>query len=156
VTHDYKRHGTTTLFAAFSVLDRTVIGRCMQRHRHSEFIRFLNAVERDVPAGKLIHTVLDNYATHKHPKVLAWLVRHPRWTFHFTPNLGLLAQCGRELLLQNDPATRPPRRLPLDRRPAGPDQCLPRRAHANPKPVVWTKSAEAILAKLDRLPAPSV
>jgi len=70
MTHDYKRHGTTTLFAALSVLDGTVIGRCMQRHRHSEFIRFLNAVEREVPAGKLIHTVLDNYATHKHPKSL--------------------------------------------------------------------------------------
>jgi hypothetical protein len=70
MTHDYKRHGTTTLFAALSVLDGTVIGRCMQRHRHREFIRFLNAVERAVPAGKLIHTVLDNYATHKHPKSL--------------------------------------------------------------------------------------
>jgi transposase len=67
------------------VLDGTVIGRCMQRHRHLEFIRFLNAVERRVVAGKLIHVVLDNYATHKHPKVLAWLSRHPRWTFHFTP-----------------------------------------------------------------------
>jgi len=85
MTHDYKRHGTTTLFAALSVLDGTVIGRCMQRHRHREFIRFLNAVERDVPAGKLIHAGLDNYATHKHPKVWAWLSRHPRWTFHFTP-----------------------------------------------------------------------
>src|SRR6478736_6604162 len=70
MTHDYKRHGTTTLFAALSVLDGTVIGRCMQRHRHREFIRFLNAVEREVPAGKVIHAVLDNYATHKHPRVL--------------------------------------------------------------------------------------
>jgi hypothetical protein len=70
MTHDYKRHGTTTLFAALSVLDGTVIGRCMQRHRHLEFIRFLNAVEREVPAGKPIHVVLDNYATHKHPKSL--------------------------------------------------------------------------------------
>jgi transposase len=85
MTHDYKRHGTTTLFAALSVLDGTVIGRCMQRHRHGEFIRFLNAVERQVPAEKPIHAVLDNYATHKHPRVLAWLARHPRWTFHFTP-----------------------------------------------------------------------
>ena len=85
ITHDYKRHGTTTLFAALSVLDGTVIGRCMQRHRHSEFIRFLNTGERQVPAGKLIHAVLDNYATHKHPKVLAWLSRHPRRFFHFTP-----------------------------------------------------------------------
>jgi len=70
MTHDYKRHGTTTLFAALSVLDGSVIGRCMQRHRHLEFIRFLNAVERQVPAGKPIHVVLDNYATHKHPKSL--------------------------------------------------------------------------------------
>ena len=85
MTHDYKRHGTTTLFAALNVLDGTVIGRCMQRHRHQEFIRFLNAVEAAVPAGKVIHAILDNYAVHKQPKVLAWLVRHPRWTFHFTP-----------------------------------------------------------------------
>jgi transposase len=80
MTRDYKRHGTTTLFAALSVLDGAVIGRCMPHHRHREFIRFLNAVEREVPAGKLIHAVLDNYATHKHPKVLAWLSRHPRQT----------------------------------------------------------------------------
>jgi transposase len=85
MTHDYKRHGTTTLFAAFDVLEGKVIGRCMQRHRHQEFIRFLNAVEREVPAGKTVHAILDNYATHKHPKVIEWLGRHPRWTFHFTP-----------------------------------------------------------------------
>jgi transposase len=85
MTHDYKRHGTTTLFAALNVLDGSVIGRCMQQHRHQEFIRFLNAIEAVVPAGKLIHAIVDNYATHKHPKVRAWLARHPRWTFHFTP-----------------------------------------------------------------------
>src|SRR6202140_5356027 len=83
--HDYKRHGTTTLFAAFNVLDGVVLGRCMQKHTHQEFIRFLNAAERAAPAGKLIHAIVDNYATHKHPKVQAWLIRHPRWTFHFTP-----------------------------------------------------------------------
>ena len=85
MTHDYVRHGTTTLFAALNVLDGTVLGRCMQRHRHQEFIRFLNAVEAAVPAGKLVHCILDNYATHKHPKVRAWLERHDRWTFHYTP-----------------------------------------------------------------------
>ncbi len=84
-THDYIRHGTTTLFAALDVLEGTVIGRCMQRHRHEEFLRFLNTIEAAVPAGKLIHVILDNYATHKHPKVRAWLARHPRWIFHFTP-----------------------------------------------------------------------
>ena len=87
--HDYKRNGTTTLFAALNVLDGSVIGRCMQRHRHQEFIRFFNAVEAKVPAGKLVHAVVDNYATHKHPKVLEWLARHPRWTFHFTPTSSL-------------------------------------------------------------------
>jgi len=85
MTHDYKRNGTTTLFAAFNVLDGTVIGRNMQRHRHQEFIRFLNAIKADVSAGKLIYVILDNYAAHKHPKVWAWLGRHPRWSFHFTP-----------------------------------------------------------------------
>jgi transposase len=85
MTHDYKRNGTTTLFAALNVLDGTVIGRNMQRHRHQEFIRFLNLIEAEVPAGKAIHVILDNYAAHKHPKVREWLGRHPRFTFHFTP-----------------------------------------------------------------------
>src|SRR5665213_1759313 len=85
MTHDYKRHGTTTLFAALNVLDGTVIGRNMQRQRHQEFIRFLNAIETEVPAGKMIHVVLDNYAAHKHPNVRAWLDRHKRFVFHFTP-----------------------------------------------------------------------
>ncbi len=98
MTHDYKRHGTTTsdfacrnqtsistLFAALNVIDGTVTGRNMQRHRHQEFIRFLNQIERDIPAGKVVHIILDNYAAHKHVKVRQWLERHPRWTFHFTP-----------------------------------------------------------------------
>jgi len=85
MTHDYKRNGTTTLFAALNVMTGEVFGRNMQRHRHQEFIRFLNALERDIPAGKLVHVILDNYATHKHERVRAWLNRHPRWTFHFTP-----------------------------------------------------------------------
>jgi transposase len=85
MTHDYKRNGTTTLFAALNVLDGTVIGRNMKRHRHQEFLRFLNVIERDVPAGKIIHVILDNYSPHKHERVRQWLARHPRWTFHFTP-----------------------------------------------------------------------
>src|SRR5260370_41396194 len=75
MTHDYKRNGTTTLFAALDVLDRKVIGHCMQRHRH----------EREVPAGKIVHAILDNYGAHKHHKVRAWLGRHPRFLFHYTP-----------------------------------------------------------------------
>ena len=85
MTHDYKRNGTTTLFAALNVLTGEVIGKNMQRHRHQEFIRFLNQIERGVPAGKAVHVILDNYCTHKHAKVRAWLDRHPRWTFHFIP-----------------------------------------------------------------------
>ena len=85
MTHDYKRHGTTTLFAALDVLEGKVIGRCMQRHRHQEFICFLNAIENTIPTRKAVHVILDNYAGHKHPKVIAWLYRHPRVTFHFTP-----------------------------------------------------------------------
>jgi transposase len=85
LTHDYKRHGTTTLFAALNVLDGTVMGRNMQRHRHQEFIRFLNAIEAQTPADKAVHVILDNYAAHKHPRVRAWLDRHHRFTFHFTP-----------------------------------------------------------------------
>jgi transposase len=85
MTHDYKRNATTTLFAALNVLDGTVIGRNMQRHRHQEFIRFLNTVEAEVPVGKIVHVILDNYGAHKHPKVRAWLDRHPRFVFHFVP-----------------------------------------------------------------------
>ena len=85
MTHDYKRNGTTTLFAALNTLTGEVFGRNMARHRHQEFLRFLNALEREIPAGKVVHVVLDNVATHKTPEVMRWLERHHRWTFHFTP-----------------------------------------------------------------------
>ena len=88
MTHDYKRNGTTTLFAALNVLEGTVTGRNMARHRHQEFIRFLNALEREIPAGKIVHAILDNVSSHKTPEVRRWLARHPRWTFHFTPTSG--------------------------------------------------------------------
>ena len=85
MTHDYKRNGTTTLFAALNTLDGRVIGRCMPRHTHKEFLAFLRTIERSVPPGKIIHAITDNYATHKQPDVLKWLADHPRWVFHFTP-----------------------------------------------------------------------
>ena len=124
MTHDYKRNGTTTLFAALSVLDGAVIGRNMQRHRHQEFIRFLGAIERQVPAGKVIHVILDNYAAHKHPKVRAWLARHPRWVFHFTPTSAswLNAVEGFFSVLTRRRAQA--RHLPLDSRPPGRHQPL--------------------------------
>jgi transposase len=85
MTHDYKRHGTTTLFAALSMLDGQVIGECMPRHRHQEFIRFLNTIDSETPAELDLHIIVDNYATHKHPRVKSWLRRHPRFHLHFIP-----------------------------------------------------------------------
>jgi transposase len=149
MTHDYKRHGTTTLFAALNVLDGTVVGRCMARHRHQEFLRFLNAIERAVPAGKVIHVILDNYAAHKHPKVLAWLARHPRWTFHFTPTSGSWLNAVETFF---SALTR--RRLKrgafrsIVELQAAINRYLAEHNRA-PQPFVWTKRAEQILAKLN-------
>jgi len=84
-THDYKRHGTTTLFAALNVLDGKVIGDCMPLHRHQEFIRFLKRIDQETPAGLNLHIIVDNYSAHKHPRVRSWLKRHPRIQMHFTP-----------------------------------------------------------------------
>jgi transposase len=85
MTHDYKRHGTTTLFAAMSTLDGTIISTCQQRHTHVEWLKFLKMVERETPKDKALHLIADNYATHKHPVVQEWLSKHPRITMHFTP-----------------------------------------------------------------------
>ena len=85
MTHDYKRNGTTTLFAALDVLTGSVIGQCLPRHRHVEFLKFLRTIDREVPNGLNIHLILDNYATHNHPNVKAWLAKHPRFELHFTP-----------------------------------------------------------------------
>jgi transposase len=100
-THDYIRHGTTTLFAALSMLDGKVIGECLPRHRHQEFIKFLNTIDNETPKRKELHLIVDNYATHKHPRVKAWLKRHKRFHFHFTPTssswLNLVERWFREL-----------------------------------------------------------
>jgi transposase len=156
MTHDYIRHGTTTLFAALDVLTGRVFGRCMQRHRHAEFIRFLNAVERDVPPDKRIEAVVDNYATHKHPKVRAWLERHPRWTFHFTPTSSSWLNAVESFFSK----------LTRQRIRRGSFHCLVAlqaaikrylaEHNADPRPFVRTASASAIAAKLDRLDAATV
>jgi transposase len=100
-THDYKRNGTTTLFAALSMLDGTVIGDCLPRHRHQEFIRFLKKIDHETPQGLDLHLVVDNSATHKHPRVTSWLSRHPRFHLHFTPTssswLNLVERWFREI-----------------------------------------------------------
>jgi transposase len=155
-THDYKRNGTTTLFAALNVLDGVVLGRCMQQHRHQEFIRFLNAVEAAVPAGKIVHAILDNYATHKHPKVRAWLARHPRWTFHFTPTSAswLNAVEGFFSVITRRRIRRGVFRSVVDLQAAINRYISEHNDH--PKPFVWTKPANTIIDKLKRLPASSV
>jgi hypothetical protein len=99
MTHDYKRHGTTTLFAALNVLDGTVIGHNMKRHRHQEFIRFLNLIEAQVPKRKTIHAIVDNYATHKHPKVRT-ACSPSTLDLPLQPDLRILAQRCRRLLRQ--------------------------------------------------------
>ena len=150
MTHDYKRNGTTTLFAALNVLDGTVIGRNMQRHRHQEFIRFLNTIEAAVPAGKLIHAILDNYATHKHPRVRAWLANHPRWTFHFTPTSaswlnaveGFFARLTRRRLKRGVFRSVVELQAAINR--------FVEETNANPKPFVWTADPNRVLAAVMR------
>src|SRR3954465_7555618 len=150
VTHDHVRHGTTTLFAALNVLDGTVVGRCMQRHRHQEFLRFLNAVEAAAPAGKLVHAILDNYAAHKHPKVLAWLARHPRWTFHFTPTScswlnaveTFFSKLTRQRLRRGSFPSRVSLREAINRYLA--------EHNRDPRPFVWTADPDVIVEKVRR------
>jgi transposase len=104
LTHDYKRHGTTTLFAALSTLDGQVIGDCMPQHRHQEFIRFLKRIDQETPRECELHLIVDNYATHKHPRVERWLRCHPRFHLHFTPTssswLNLVERWFRNLTQQ--------------------------------------------------------
>jgi transposase len=150
MTHDYKRHGTTTLFAALNVLDGTVTGQNMQHHRHQEFIRFLNTIEAKVPVGKVIHAVIDNYATHKHPKVLAWLERHPRWVFHFTPTScswlnaveGFFAKLTKRRLKRGVFRSITDLQAAINRFLAEHNQ--------QPKPFVWTKDPDQIIAAVKR------
>ncbi len=150
MTHDYIRNGTTTLFAALNVLEGKVIGRCMQRHRHQEFIRFLNAIEAEVPAGKIVHVIVDNYATHKHPKVTAWLARHPRFVFHFTPT-----SCSWLNAVEGFFATLTRRRLKrgvfhsvVDLQAA--INRFIAQANHQPKPFVWTADPDKIIAAVNR------
>ena len=138
-----------------NVLEGTVLGRCMQKHRHQEFIRFLNAIERAVPAGKVIHAIADNYATHKHPKVRAWMARHPRQVFHFTPISASWLNA-----VENFFSVLTRRRLKrgVFHSIADLQATINRYIHEHnpdPKPFVWTKPANTILAKINRIPVPS-
>ena len=152
-THDYKRHGTTTLYAALSLLDGKVIGECMPRHRAREFIRFLRRIDRETAADLDLHLIVDNSSSHKSPPVKRWLRRHPRFHLHFTPTSGswlnLVERWFREITQKR-----------IRRGTFHSLQELINAIHEyldhynqSPKPFVWTKSADMILAKIDRCKA---
>jgi transposase len=150
MTHDYKRNGTTSLFAALDRATGKVIGTCMKKHRHQEWIRFLNLVKKSAPADRQVHLICDNYATHKHAKVQAWLKRNPRFHFHFTPTsaswLNMVERFFRDL------TTNRIRRGVFHSEAeliAAIDEYL--EVHnANPKPLIWTARANDILEKVKR------
>ena len=150
MTHDYKRNGTTTLFAALNVLDGQVIGQCQQRHTHAEWLKFLKKIDRQTPKDKELHLIADNYATHKHPVVQEWLTKHPRIHMHFTPTsaswLNMVERFFRDITTQ--------------RLRRGIFTSVPELIQAidgyiahhnmNPKPFIWTKTARDILQKVIR------
>jgi transposase len=150
MTHDYKRNGTTSLFAALNIANGEVIGTCMSKHRHQEWIKFLNLLERSTAKDKEIHLICDNYATHKHPKVMAWQKRHRRFHFHFTPTsaswLNMVERFFRDLTVQGL------RRGVFRDVPEliGGIKAYLAAHNANPKPFVWTASASDILEKVKR------
>ena len=150
MTHDYKRNGTTTLFAALNVLTGVVIGECLPRHRHGEFLKFLRKIDREVPKGLAVHMILDNYATHKHPNVKAWLEKHPRFHLHFTPTssswLNLVERWFREL---DDKAIRRGVFGSVPSLIAAIEEYLEAN-NDDPKGFVWTATAEQILEKVRR------
>src|SRR6204780_4784091 len=155
MTHDYKRNGTTTLFAALNILDGTVVGRCMPNHTHKEFIKFLNAIERAVRPGRIIHAIADNYATHKHPKVKQWLAANPRWGFPFPPPSASLVKAVEGFF---SIITRRRIRRGVFKSVADLEEAIRRyiqEHNRSSKPFVWTKPADTIFSKLSRLPAPS-
>jgi len=153
MTHDYKRNGTTSLFAALNLLEGTVIGECHSRHRHQEFLKFLRRLDKKFPKGLALHIILDNYATHKHPEVKKWLKKHPRFKLHFTPTssswLNLVERVFGELTAK--------------RIRRGVFHSVPELIDAiykyidsynkNPKPLVWTAKVEDILRKLSKCKA---
>ena len=146
--HDYKRHGTTTLFASLNVATGEVTHECMPRHRHQEFLRFLRRVEKEVPKGLDVHVILDNYGTHKHDKVQQWLAAHPRVHFHFVPTSASWLNLVE--LLFNELTARQLKRLAVssvDDLIAAIKNYLDHR-NEDPRPFVWTASADKILRKV--------
>lgn len=150
-THDYYRHGTTSLFAALEVATGRIIGQCQGKHRQQEFVRFLNQIEREVPAELDIHLVLDNYATHKTPRVAAWLKKRPRYHLHFTPtSSSWLNQVERWFAKITEQRIRRGIFKSVDELIAAIDAYIVEH-NRDPKPFVWTASADLILERVQRL-----
>ncbi len=155
MTHDYKRNGTTTLFAAIELAQGKIIAECLPQHRHQEWIRFLKKIDAETPSDLDLHLIVDNYATHKHPNVLKWLKRHPRFHLHFTPTrsswLNRVPACGCERWFRDitqDRIRNGVFRSVAEREQAIRDYIAHHNAH--PRTFVWTKKAEDILAKVSR------
>ena len=150
MTHDYKRNGTATLFAAMSTLDGTVIGMCDDRYRHREWLNFLRVIDGATPPDKELHLIADNYATHKHPKVQKWLAHHPRFHVYFTPTssswLNMVERFFRDLTEQR-------LRRGIFRDVEGLIMAIGDyidKHNDNPKPFVWTAKASDVLEKVKR------
>jgi len=150
MTHDYKRHGTTTLFAALNVASGQVLGTCMQKHRHQEWLRFLRVIDRHIPPELDAHLIVDNYATHKHEKVKRWMARHKRFHVHFTPTsaswLNMVERFFRDLTVN---------RVRRDAFRSVPElvtaiEDYVRQHNQKPKPFIWTAKANDILEKVKR------
>jgi transposase len=150
MTHDYKRNGTTSLFAAMNISDGTIIGECLPQHRHQEWLRFLKVIQSQVPGDKEIHLICDNYATHKHAKVQAWAKKNPRFHFHFTPTgaswLNMVERFFRDL---SEKAIRRGSFFNVDDLIGAISEYI-NQHNENPKPFIWTASAKDILAKVKR------
>jgi transposase len=152
-THDYKRHGTTTLFAALNTLDGTILSTCQARHRHQEWLRFLQQIDTQTPADRDLHLIVDNYATHKHPKVIAWLRQHPRIQLHFTPTsaswLNMVERFFRDLTVRR-------LRHGIFASVEELQRAITEYIAAHnlvPKPFIWTAKATDLLAKVSRAKA---
>ena len=152
-THDYKRHGTTSLFAALNVLEGTIIGNCYERHRHQEFLKFLRRLDREFPKSKPLHLILDNYGTHKHPNVKAWLDKHPRFHLHFTPTssswLNLIERWFGQL---TDKQLRRGAFTSVKDLTRTIDKFI-KVYNKNPKPFIWSAKVDDILHKVGKCKA---
>jgi transposase len=150
MTHDYKRYGTTTLFGALNTLDGTVMATCMDRHRQQEWLKFLRLIDRQTPQEKQLHLIVDNYATHKHPDVLAWAARHPRFHFHFTPTssswLNMVERFFRDL---TEDQLRRGVFTSVEQLQNSIFDYI-QQHNSQPKPFIWTAKATDILEKVKR------